>query len=80
MKLDELWYKYQGKRITGSGEYKITFTYKGKEISCRTNNTLAIDRLSVQDILLPRKIEFTYTEKQALQSLYDECKRKNKIH
>ena len=79
MKLDDLWYKYQGKEFVGYGHYKISFVYKGETISCITTNTLAIDRLSEIDIVTPKTITSYYTEKQALQALYNECKIKNGI-
>lgn len=79
MKLDDLWYKYQGKQITGYGHYKISFVHRKKTISCTTTNTLAIDRINSQDVFTPNQERYGYTERQALQALYDECKRKNGI-
>lgn len=79
MKLSDLWYKYLGKQIVGYGHYKVTFVYKGKEISCITTNTLALDRINSQDIYTPNMERYTYTEKQALQALYNECKEKNNL-
>lgn len=79
MKLDDLWFKYQGKQFVGYGLYKVTFVYRGKTISCTTTNTLAIDRLSEISTVTSKTCTSYYTEKQALQALYDECKWKNGI-
>lgn len=77
MTLDKLWQAYQGRAISGYGQYSIQFKYRGRIIQCYTNNTLAIDRLNMLSQLPPRYEAYCYTERQALQALYDECKRKN---
>lgn len=77
MKLKDLWYKYLGKQTVGYGNFKVSFIYRGKTISCTTTNTLAIDRINCQNIFKSNIKWSGYTEKQALQALYEECKRKN---
>lgn len=64
----------------GYGNYKIYIEYRGKVYTCYSHNSLAIDRINkceygdntVESI-------YGYTYKEALQSLYNECKRNNKI-
>lgn len=55
----------------GSGQYKVNIEFRGKKYTCQSNNSLAYDAANygVEDM----------TEKQGLQSFYDECKRKNNL-
>lgn len=66
-------------RSQGSGHYIVTIEYKGKQYSCLSNNSLAYDRIHNFMLYKNRERVFEYTFKQALQSVYDECKRKNYI-
>lgn len=75
--LKDLTERYAGREFAGSGHYNVRFTIRGKEYSATTTNTLATDRLQESGYLSPRAISCGYTERQAMQSLYDEVKRKN---
>lgn len=59
-------------RLAGTGTYEVRITYRGRDYSCRTNNSLAWDAIRWGD-------RSYYTRRQALQALYDECRRKNNI-
>ncbi len=63
-------------RFIGHGHFKITIQYRGKEYSSTTTNTMAIDRIG-ESVRTPK--EFYKTEKDALLSLYNECKRVNNL-
>ena len=80
MNTDELLSRVKFQQI-GTGQYKVIITYRGKEYTGRTNNTLAIDRLHENETLqyfTKRNAKSFYTTaKQAAQSLYDEVKRQN---
>ena len=56
---------------TSHGHYKVEITYRGKNYSCVTTNSLAYDYYKDEDA------SGFYTQREALQSLWDECKRKN---
>jgi len=60
--------------FAGYGHFKVTIDYRGKQYTCTTTNTMAIDKIGDDTIT---RDGFYTTEKQALQSLYDECKRTN---
>jgi len=64
-------------RFAGHGHFKVTIVYRGKDYSCITTNTLAIDKIG-EERTTP--LEFYVTEKQALQALWEECKRKNTLY
>ena len=68
--------RYLGYTFLGRGHYKVGFNIRGIDRYCTTTNTMAIDRL---DDNLPERDYGRYyvTQKQALQALYDEVKRKN---
>lgn len=55
-----------------AGHYKVTIKYRGKEYSCISTNSIAYDVLSWHD-------GTEMTERSALLSLFDECKRYNKL-
>lgn len=63
--------------FVGYGHFKVTILYRGKEYSCVTTNTMAIDKIGETNIT-PK--EFYTTEKHALRSLWDEVKRKNYLN
>ena len=74
----ELKNKFLGVTFKGRGHYKVGFTIRGIDRYCTTTNTMAIDR--IDDNLPERDYDRYYvTQKQALQSLYDEVKRKNDL-
>ena len=54
------------------GHYKVRIKYRGKEYSCITTDSLSYDAIKWHD-------EDEKTERQALLSLYNECKRKNDL-
>lgn len=66
----ELELKFVSIKLAGSGSYRVTIEYRNHTYSCISNNSLAYDAWRNDD-------HSYYTEKQALQALYDECKRKN---
>lgn len=76
MTLEELKDKIESIVFVGYGHYKVTIRFRGKRYRCTTNNTLATDRAKY-GCYEPRKKEGMYTMKQALESLYNECKEKN---
>ena len=59
-------------RLAGSGAYQVRISYYGREYCCRSNNSMAWDAIRYGD-------KSYYTRRQALQALYDECRRKNNI-
>jgi hypothetical protein len=61
----------------GYGTHRVYITYRGKEYTCLTHNTLATDRLRHRYERDSRSVEGGGTEKQAYEALWDECKRKN---
>lgn len=58
------------------GHFNVEITYRAKQYTCTTTNTMAIDRIS-DDRITPDK--YYVTEKQALMALWDECKLKNDL-
>lgn len=67
-------------RSKGSGNYLVAIEFKGKQYSCQSNNSLAYDRIHNYMLYNNRERVYEYTFKQALQSFYDECKRKNNLY
>lgn len=69
--------------VTVSGaasNYKVTIEYRGKIYTCRSNNSLAMDRIHEQSYLRDsQRGTWGYTLRQALQAFYDECKSANNI-
>jgi hypothetical protein len=63
---------------SGHGHYKVSIEFRGKEYSSTTDNMPAIDAADRDD---DRRMigDYYETPKQALQSLYDEVKRKNDL-
>ena len=68
--------RYLGSGFSGYGHFRVGFLMYGKECYTITTNTMALDRL---DDEMPERTPdgFYVTQKQALQSLYDEVKRDN---
>ena len=63
----------------GYGTFNVTIEFRGKSYSCTSHNTLAYDRIRSDDSMSEYRSEFGYTYKQALEALYDECKRANNL-
>lgn len=63
----------------GYGSYRVTIEYRGKLYYCTSNNSLAYDRINVDgtECYGDRAVRGLYTYRQALQALWDECKRAN---
>ena len=61
------------------GTHRVYITYCGKQYTCLTHNTLAIDRLRNRYNIGSRCIEGGITEKQAYEILWNDCKQKNKL-
>jgi len=56
------------------GHYKVSIIYRGKKYYCTTTNSLAYD------IYLDEDSKGIYTQKFALKTLWNECKRKNNLN
>ena len=69
-------------RWKGYGTYEVTIEYRNKYYRCTSHNSLAYDRINVDgtECYGDRQEVGTYTYKSALQSFYDECKRKNDLY
>ena len=63
-------------QFAGKGHFKVTIDFRGKEYSCTTTDTMAIDMIGDDTI---DKKRFYVSEKQALTALWNECKRKNDL-
>jgi hypothetical protein len=75
MTLQELEERVNVRRIC-TAQYKVTITYRGKEYTCKSNDTLAYDTL-VSYWNGDRVGYFYRSEKQAYMAFYNECKRAN---
>ena len=62
----------------GYGQYKVTITFRGKQYTCKSNNSLAYDRLDDPDHG-EKWLSCGYSNHRAWQSFYDECKIKNHL-
>lgn len=60
-----------------SGQFQVTITKRGRKMKCQSNNTLAYDRIRRREYVNPKQTLYGYTEKQAFESLYRECIKKN---
>ena len=76
MTYEQLKERFIGKSFAGYGHFKVSFNYRSRDISCTTADTMAIDRLNDENEGRVNEGFYT-TKKQALQSLYNECKRAN---
>ena len=72
MTTNELEKKVRISRTTYYGHYKVTITFRTKEYSCTTTDSLAYDAIHEGE-----ETKGYYTYKQALTAIYNECKRKN---
>ena len=80
MTLEQLKERTAVERIS-NGSYKVTITYKGKEYTTISHNSLAYDRIDTDDSETPaREVHGTYTKKGAYQHLYEKCKEDNGIY
>lgn len=61
----------------GYNTYIVEINWRGKYYHTRSHNSLAYDRLQEANWLNPSTKSEGYTERQALQSFYDECVRDN---
>lgn len=62
----------------GTCQYEVTIIYRGKTYKCKSNNSLAWDRLD--DNNYPDNCMVgAYTNKGAWLAFYDECKRANRL-
>ena len=59
----------------GYGLYEVEITFRGKTYTCGSNNSHAWDDRNWE----PGDGSHYYTKKQALQSFWDECCRKNHL-
>lgn len=66
------------RHANGYNSYDVEITYRGKSYRCKSNNSLAWDRLDGKE-LSDRAECYGYTNKGAWQSFYDECKRANNL-
>lgn len=62
----------------GISQYEVTIEYRGKAYKCKSNNSLAWDRLDDDRYSDSYRVGF-YTNKEAWKSFYDECKSKNNL-
>ena len=62
---------------SGHGHFRVEIEFRGKNYSCITNNTLAVDCMYDDDINQDRHY---VSAKQALLALWNECKRKNNLY
>ena len=58
------------------GHFIVSITYRDKEYTCTTTNTMAIDCMYNEGVDYDR---YYKTAKQALLALWDECKTKNNL-
>jgi hypothetical protein len=70
----ELFNRIDVRTTTSYGHYKVTIQFRGKQYSCTTTDSMACDRYNDEDA----KRGF-YTQRDALKSLWRECKRKNNL-
>lgn len=73
MTLRELQDKIYRVGVCCSGQFEVVILYRNKLYRCKSNNTLAYDAIKSDERI------GGYTPRQAMQSLYDECKRKNNL-
>jgi hypothetical protein len=64
--------RYLGSSFAGYGHFKVGFTIYGKPCYTVTTNTMALDRLD--DDMPQRTMSYYVTQRQALQSLYNEVR------
>lgn len=72
MTLEQLTSKFVCIRYCGNGQYEIVARYRNRLLPCISTNKYAYNAWMCGD-------NSYYTVKQALQALYDECKRQNHV-
>lgn len=73
MTTSELSQRIIADRTSSYGHYKVTIQYRGKQYSCISTNSMAYDRYNDDD-------SQTGVQRDALKSLWNECKRKNNLY
>lgn len=63
---------------TGTSQYEVTIEYRGKTYKCKSNNSLAWDRLDDENYPDNYTVGL-YTNKGAWLAFYEECKKKNNL-
>lgn len=76
MTLNELKNRTSVRHANGYCQYEVEITYRGKRYKCKSNNSLAWDRLD-DDNYADNYSKCGYTNKEAWKAFYDECKRQN---
>jgi len=77
MTTQQLLERIDARKTTSYGHYRVTIQYRGKKYTCISNDSLAYDRHLDTECWYSRgKL---YTQKEALQTLWNECKRKNNL-
>lgn len=61
------------RKTIGYGSYKVTIEFRGKKYTCISNDSQAYDRH------LDEESKGGCTQKDALKSFWNECKRKNNL-
>jgi hypothetical protein len=65
--------------FSGYGHNTVTITFRGKNYKCTSSNTSATDRIMDDNDGINNNAYYT-TKKQALMSLYNECKQANNLN
>ena len=76
MTTSELSQRIIADRTHSYGHYKVTIQYRGKQYSCTSTDSMAYDRY----LYKPISKRGVYTQRDALKSLWNECKRKNNLY
>lgn len=76
MTLQELQDKVQRIEKTGYGHWLVTISYRGKDYSCTTTNSMAVDATTYDESEIHRGRFYT-TCKKGYEALYNECFRAN---
>jgi len=77
MTLKQLKEKVWIRSISGYSTYQVEIKYRGQIYSCKSNNSLAWDRINSDDFVSDRESHGTYTLKGAYMAFYIECMSKN---
>ncbi len=79
MTLKELKNRMSVRHAKGYCQYEVEITYRGKQYTCKSNNSLAWDRLDDGNYA-DTHVMGGYTNKGAWKAFYDECKRQNNLN
>lgn len=74
MTTEQLSSRIDARRTSSYGHYKVTIQFRGKEYSCISSDSMAYDRY-----LDDEATRGHYTQRDALTSFWNECKRKNNL-